>query len=362
MDRNAAAVDGPAGFVGTAPIRPGWVDALQAWVARLPGPTWAPYAVAWLALAATETAFKWADGTYPVGTLFPYHVVAFGTAAYGLAWLHDLDRSADRALNALRPALQLDDAAVGHLRERLVHLPAGPTLIATLLGMAFGAAQRTWIVGPQIDVLRYATHGAVAAFEFVVVPLFTWAVIAIAAYAGIRQVRAIDAIYRRCAAVDLFDVGTLYAFTGHAARMALGLLAIGCLWLLAYPREVTGDAVGLFGGTLAALTAFAIVVFLAPLWAAHQRLVVEKRRRTAAAHRRLQGVLAEQHRRLDAGAYADVDATAKSIAALTSELALLDRASTWPWPASTLRGFLTAVLLPLFLFSAQQLLRAALGL
>lgn len=360
MNRDATTRDVPSALGGGGPLRPGWVDRLQAWVDRLPGPAWAAYVLAWFALAATETALKWASGSYAVGTVFAYHLVAVGTAWYGLALLHHLDRSADRALRTLRPALLMDDEAVERLRERLVHLPAGPTWIATLVGMAFGAAQRTWIAAPYADTLRYANGGPVAAFEFAAVSLFGWVVIAIVAYAGIRQARAIDAIYRKRAAVDLFDAATMYAFTGHAARMALGLLVIGCAWLVAYPRELLDD-VALLGGTLVALTGFAIAVFLTPLWGAHQRLVAERRRRTIAAHRRLEAVLAEQHRRLDAAEYSGVDATAKAVSAVTSELALLDRTSTWPWPAATLRGFLTAVLLPLFLFASQQLLGAVLA-
>ncbi len=40
---------------------------------------------------------------------------------------------------------------------------------------------------------------------------------------------------------------------------------------------------------------------------------------------------------------------------------MLEKMPTWPWQASTLRGLMTAVLLPLFLWLSQRLLERLLG-
>jgi hypothetical protein len=344
------------------PYRSSWVDRLQAVLDRLPWSPWITYAGTWIVLAAIETLGKWSDGSYAVGTVFPFHLVAFGTGAYGLALLHFLDRSAASALASSRPLLSLDSAAFEGLRWRLTTMPAAPVALATLVGMAFGALQRQALVAPHAATYRYAVAGPLAAYEFVVVPLMTWGVIAVFSYGTLRQARLIDTIYRDYLTIDLFRVRPLYAFAAHAARMSLGLLAIGYLWVATYPRDLGQEVMGLLSGTLLLLTALALALFLASLWGAHQRLEAEKQRRTAEALKRLGAVLEHQRTLLDDGAFAAVDATAKAIAGLNAELAYLEKASTWPWPVTMLRTFVTAMLVPLLVFVAQRILQTRLGL
>jgi hypothetical protein len=362
------AMDPPAQVVHAEPARqhvpypPSWVDRLQAGLDRLPWPPWIAYLGAWGVFAVAETLAKWSDGSYPVGTVFPFHLVAFGTAAYGLGMLHFLKRSAARALASSRPLLPLDDDAYHDLRRRLTTMPAAPVAIATLLGMAFGTFQRQALVAPHVARFHYAVDGPLAVYEFIAVPLVTWGVIAVFTYGTLRQARLIDTIYRGYLTIDLFRVRPLYAFAAHAARTSIGLLAIGYLWVVTYPRDLGQAVMGLFTSTLLLLTALATALFLASLWGAHQRLEAEKQRRTADALQRLGAVLAHQRELLDARSFAAVDATAKAIAGLNAELAYLQQASTWPWPVTMLRTFVTAMLVPLVVFVAQRILQSRFGL
>jgi hypothetical protein len=111
--------------------------------------------------------------------------------------------------------------------------------------------------------------------------------------------------------------------------------------------------------TLGVLLSLAIVTFLGPIWGAHQRLVAEKERRTSEVYADLETTMQELHRDAGARVYERVDGLTKTLSGLREELALLEKASTWPWRTSTLRGFLSAVLLPLFLWSTQQVLSRA---
>jgi hypothetical protein len=343
------------------PYRSSWVDRLQEGLDRLPWSPWITYLGAWVVLAGSETLVKWFVGSYPVGTVFPFHLVAFGTAAYGLALLHYLDRSAVSALEASRPLLRHDDA-FQDLRWRLVTMPAAPVAVVTVVGMAFGALQRQMLVAPHADAYRYAVTGPVAAFEFVVVPLLTWGVIAVFTYGTLRQAWLIDSIYRGDLDIDLFRVRPLYAFAAHAARMSFGLLVIGYLWVVTYPRDLSDAVMGLLTAMLVLLTALATALFLASLWGAHKRLEADRQRRMAEALQRLGDVLAYQRQLLDVGSYAAVDATAKAIAGLNAELAFLEKAPTWPWPVILMRTFLTAMLVPLVVFVAQRIVQTRLGL
>jgi hypothetical protein len=345
------------------PYRPSWVDRLQEGLDRLPWPPWIAYLGAAGVFAVAETLAKWSDGSYPVGTVFPFHLVACGTAAYGLALLHFLKRSAASALESSRPLLSLDDDAYHDLRWRLTTMPAAPVALATVLGIGFGVLQRQTLVAPHVATYRYAVDGPLAVFEFIVISVITWGVIAVFTYGTLRQARLIDTIYRDYLAIDLFRVRPLYAFAAHAARTSIGLLAIGYLWVATYPRDLMSHAVmGLFTSTLLLLTALAGALFLASLWGAHQRLEAEKQRRQADALQRLGAVLAHQRELLDAQSFAAVDATAKAIAGLNAELAYFQQASTWPWPVTMLRTFVTAMLVPLVVFVAQRIVQSRFGL
>lgn len=107
---------------------------------------------------------------------------------------------------------------------------------------------------------------------------------------------------------------------------------------------------------MALLALLATMTFIWPLWGVHQRLEAQKQRRIAEINERLESVLRKQHARMEAEDHAAVDGGYKAITSLSAELALVEKVSTWPWPTGTLRGFLTAVFLPLFLWAAQLLL------
>ena len=283
-----------------------WVDRLQARLERLPWAPWITYLGMWVVLAGSETLAKWAVGSYPVGTVFPFHLVAFGTAAYGLALLHFLDRSAVRALDASRPLLRRDDA-YRELSWRLTNMPAVPVALATLAGFAFGALQRQLLVAPQAAHYHYTLVGPLAMFEYVVVPLLTWGVIGVFTYGTLRQARLINAIFRDELEIDLFHVRPLHAFATHAASTSFGLLVIGYLWVATYPRGLSEAVMGLLTATLLLLTALATALFLGSLWLAHQRLEADRQGRTADAVHRLGAVLAHQRQLLDTGAFAAVE-------------------------------------------------------
>lgn len=349
-------------WVDARPYAPSWVDVLQDAVERLPWPPWLTYLGAGLALAGTETAIKWSTGTYPVGTVFPYHLAAAGTGVYGLALIHYLDANVGWALDAFRPTLNLSDVEVASARRRLATMPAGPAWIVTVVGIALGVLQRWALVAPNTERFRYAESGPVHVFEVVAISLAGWVVIALFVYHTVRQLGIIDALYRTATSFDLFHVRPLYAFSAMSARTALGLFAILFVWVVVYPRGVDASVTRLLAGTELMLAGLIFATFLAPLWGAHQRLAAERARRLEEVRARLRVVLdalAESVARRD---YAAVDGISKAMAGVTTELAMVERASTWPWPAATLRGFLTAVLLPLLVWSLQQVLaRSLLG-
>lgn len=341
---------------------PGWVDHLQVFVERLPWPWWASYLLLWAGLAMAETSAKWAAGVYPVGTIFSFHLMAFGVVPYALALMHFLDSQATKSLAISEPALELDEEQLAGLRHRLTTMPRSGTLLASLVGVAMGLAQRFLVTATDIGSLKFAASGWLFYYELTFVPILGWALISTLIYHSLRQLRMVDSLYRHHVKVNLFDTQPLYAFASLSARLALGVLLVCYAWLTAYPRD-TSALVSQFNlAILAIVSVLAVVTFLLPLRGAHQRLAAEKMKHTAAVTRRLEAVLVEQHEAVDAKDFTQMAAINAAVSGLTAELGYLEKVSTWPWQGSTLLRFLAAVFVPMFLWAAQLLLSTLLRL
>jgi len=76
------------------PYPPSWVDHFIDWVERLPGPYWLFYLALGLVAGFAQTLVQWREGSYPIGTLHPFHIWFAGQIAYLLALMHYLDKSA----------------------------------------------------------------------------------------------------------------------------------------------------------------------------------------------------------------------------------------------------------------------------
>ncbi|MCC7449035.1 MAG: hypothetical protein IT324_16575 [Anaerolineae bacterium] len=111
---------------------PSWIDRFTDWVDHLPLPNWAFYLVLWLLLFVAETLIHWQDGSYPLGVIYPFHLVLTGTIPYTLALIHYLDNRAEHALLKFRPALNVTDAEYAELRYQFTTLPGRPTFLASL--------------------------------------------------------------------------------------------------------------------------------------------------------------------------------------------------------------------------------------
>ena len=96
--------------------------------------------------------------------------------------------------------------------------------------------------------------------------------------------------------------------------------------------------------------------FLIPLWATHIRIIQEKDRQLARNGEQLSVAVDKLGQMNESGQLEDVDLVDTSIGALIRVRESIKQTSTWPWEASTLRGLLSAVMLPIFLFVVQQIL------
>lgn len=345
---------GAGASIGVGWRRASWIDRVHTLVDRLPGPVWLPYLVVWLLLASVETVVKWSVGAYPMGTFFPFHLVAMGTAVYGLGFLHLLDARAGRALDTLRPSLDLSDADVAEVRRRLTTMPELGVVLAMLVGAAYGAAQLAPLVSPSLAGFRYGPSGPLLVGELFVMVFVLWGVVATFLYHAVRQVRIIDCLYQQHTQVDLFDARPLTSFSSYSALMAIGIVLMGYLWVAVYPRDAGAVAYSLQVMIVVLLFIISALAFFRPIWSGHKHLARLKRERLQACHGALDCVGRDLRTAIAARDYRTGDAFHHTVAAMTSDLARVEKVSTWPWKAESVSPVLTAVLLPLIVWVVQQ--------
>ncbi len=330
---------------------PSWVDRLTDLVRRLPGPSPLYYLGAWLVLTALELGLKWSEGMYPVGTVFPFHIVLTLNAVYVVALMHYLDDMAERALRTFRPAINVSDAEYERLRYQLTNLPARPTLVASLLGAGWIMIFLIFFAGNLVTVGRVFTSPVSAVVDGALLFLIWWGNGALI-YHTIHQLQLVSHIYS-LARVNVFRLGPLYAFSALTARTAVGWLFITYAFIGSLPGLVNNAAVI---GSAVGLTLLAMVTFALPLLGIHGMLEAEKHRLLDEAGAQLELSIVETHGHLDAHALDHVPAMKTAMEYLLAEKEMLAKLPTWPWQPGTVGGLGAALILPILLWAIQHAL------
>jgi len=102
------------------------------------------------------------------------------------------------------------------------------------------------------------------------------------------------------------------------------------------------------------------VTFVAPLWGIHNRLARIKDALLLDVERRVSRVGAELYGRIDDGDFASTSALNDTLTGLTTLRDRVRHLPTWPWEPQLLRGFVSALLLPIVVFVASRLIETLL--
>lgn len=341
------------------PYAPSWVDRLTAAVDRLPGPV-VLYSVGLAVLVTVIGALvRWRDGALPAGTFPLFYVVALSTPAYYLALIHYLDKFAAQSFHEFRPTLAIGDSEAEVLLYQLTTMPARETLLVTLAGIAVAIVGIYGIAaGVYLAELALFSSPLSTIFAAVLV-LANFPVLFVFMYHAKHQLWTINLILSRCTNVNLFRQAPLYIFPRLTARTAVSLIAMGYLWIATQPGA-TSDVSTVVISALVAATGFAAFVW--PFWGVHRVLVGQKQSAVDVVTQRLHAALDELHRRIDDARFEDVSPPIQAVTALRQELEMLERIPTWPWRPETIRGVLSALVLPVLLWMTTRVLERVLTL
>lgn len=339
--------------IAARPYEPSWVHGLTDAIDRLPGPRWVAYAGIAVIGIALQHAQLWSTGRVEVGTIDGVQIY-WGVVVAVSLWLHRfLEASARSSFARFRGALRISDEEADRVGYELTTIPARASLAITLLAVA------ATVASVVADPVGTSTSGLPPVMLLVAVVLqsFVAAVILQVLYRLVRQVRLVREILDRHVEVDVFRPGPLHAIATLTARPGAALTLLLASVVVVVP--VTTDPVAFmvaWGPFLVIPPPIALVGFVAPLTGAHGRLEAQKDQLQDATEQRIRGLLRDLDRDVDARDLAQIDSYHKALATLLLEREVLARVPTWPWSTATLRGFVTAIFLPVFLFVVQLLL------
>lgn len=333
---------------------PSWVDRLIDRIASLPGPSWVPYVIVSVVTGVAVHAAAWIDGLLAPGVVDLYLGSLAVYIVGSVAAIHYLDHRATRAWTAFRPVVSLPDEQAERVRYELTTLPARPVLGWTIVGVIVAILTAAAGYGQPLDL-----EGELMTFVITMpVGTFAYTTGAVLVYHTIRQLRLISRLPGHVGRIDLLDAGPLHAFSTVTA------LTGGLLVFAAYFSAVT-DPTTFTNPAVAAVNAFALVLgvacFVLPLSAMQRRIAAEKAVRLSAVSQRLEAALRDLARRNHAGDLSQADAVHNNINSLLAERNLIVRTPTWPWSPDALRGFGSALVLPVVLWLVFRILERVLA-
>lgn len=325
------------------------IDRLARRVDRLPIPAWLFYLALFGAGYLLFAVGRWLSGQRdPSVLLLPAPAVIWNVSI--LALHQYLDRYGIRALHTFNRTLNASDDQLRQLETRLTVIPLRVEAVGSLVWLAIAASLA------RVQLSKFSEFFAgwelvVSVVSFVIGGAFFAHVI--------HQLRLVSKIHASAREIDLFDPEPLYSFSGLTVRTALGIVLAQYLVLLALPGEIRTSTVLI---PTAAVVALAVVVFVWPLWGMHQRLVASKEQIQGDINSLLRRSVAEVTQGVESGVVEDPERLEKTLSALRAAQATVDDLPTWPWQPSTVRGFVTALLLPVVVFLLQAIAARLAGL
>jgi hypothetical protein len=276
---------------------------------------------------------------------------------YGLALIALFRVVAARSLAAFWPATGWPIERLPDWHYRFVTVPGGFGLASVVIGTLISIVS---LVGAPAGALGVAGDDlGVAALAFLPMSAFGYSMLPISLVYTVHGLRLVTRIHREAAAINPFDRSAVNAFSVLTALVGLGYVSAGYYSLTVNGAFQAGNVASILSLTASVLAG--IVFFVVPLWGIHGRLQQEKLRLLLAAEARADATSAELYRRIDAGEFEAGKNLADTLAGVAATRHRIVQLPTWPWPPELLRGFVSALLLPVAIYLLTRLLSGVIG-
>jgi len=339
-----------------ASARPGAVSRFLAWTDGLPGHGWWVFPALAVLLFAWAHAIVWATGRVPFGVVDPVIAVGVPYGPYLLGLLAAANFVSKRSVDAFWPATGWPDAERSGWAAAFVNTPGPWGWVSLLIGVplaigSFFSAPTSWLGQGNDQLVLLVAYLPALVLGYSMAP---------AAFVHtLRQLRLVARIHREATQIDPFDRGPVYAFSRLTVLTGLGYVLLGYYSLTVNGAFAAGNIVVL--GALAVTLVVGVATFIVPLWGIHDRLVDEKAVLVREVEDRISRIAAEMYRRIDAGEFDGSKVVSDALGAVTTLRDRIERLPTWPWPPQLLRGFVSALILPLVIYVLTRLVSTQVG-
>lgn len=341
--------------MSSLPYKPGWVDRFWDLVDRLPIPAWLFYVGMYVVGAFLMHVALWLDGEVAMGTLDATSASQATWIALPLAWMHYLERLAARALPQFDPVVSTARRdEYESVRFRMLAIPARTTHLVATLPMAVLAVGT--IAAPLFTEGDTHTLGGSVIFAGLIALAF--GSLPLLLFFNVRLLRLVTAAYRLIDDVPLIDQRPLFSLANLTMQ-------VGLSWVLVVNVNLastlfveggfeTAFDVALVAGFSGVGMVLAFALFLLPLRGIHRRLSDAKNGLITENALALDRSRVKLYAALEAGDHQEVEQLDRGVGSLLRIRDELRAIPTWPWRHGTLRGFSSAVITPMVLWGAQQ--------
>jgi hypothetical protein len=324
---------------------------------RLPQHGWWVYLALALFPAAWAHAVLWATGHLAVGSLEPLILVWMVYGPYGLAMLALMRATATRALSDFWPATGWPLEQQAEWRYRFANAPAGFGFACLAIG---GVVSTVSLLAAPEGALG-AASGDLWATALALLPMavFGYSILPMAVVFTLHGMRLVTRIHREASAINPFDRSAVNAFSRLTAVGGLSYVAAAYYSLTVNGAFQAGNVASVLA--VMASVAAGVAFFIVPLWGIHERIQREKSRLLLESETRADAVAAELYRRIDAGEFDTAKNLADALAGVAASRQRIQHLPTWPWPPELLRGFVSALLLPVAVYLVTRLVTSVIG-
>ena len=332
------------------PYPPSWLDQLLAWIEELPVHTWIIFLTTLAVVALTINAIFWLDGSLAILTFDPINTAFAIFVVYWALLYRYLTRIGYRALRDYRPLLDVTEKEIDRIEYRLSTLPRRFGWLAVFMGFGLSILTILTDPAPYGDIIprTYIPYvGDILITGFMISTFFCLLI------RSIRQLRMASKLHSRATNINLLELKPAHAFSNLTSRTGIGVILV---LIMSYPIDPYSFESALDIFLFSSTGLLAIGIFVLPVIGLQSYLEEEKERALSQTHAQLQVVRERLHDQVGSGRFEEMGSNKDAIEALISERELIKSVSTWPWDPKTIRGFASALLLPLFLGLATQLL------
>ncbi|UCD42634.1 MAG: hypothetical protein JSV69_03220 [Chloroflexota bacterium] len=336
------------------PYKPSWIDRFTNWVEKLPIRASAFYVGLGFVLIIIQAVFLWLEGGLHAELLLPIIVFNGFAVPFLLILINFLDNQAVTALDSMKTALDITESNLNKYRFQLSNMPSGPMLISGLIMTVTAILIERFSITP----VRYAALEQLPVFAIVyhLIDKGLAFLFGVFIFHTIRQLRLVNTINMKHIRVNLFDLGSLRAFSKLTSSTAVGLVIGIYGWMLINPDLLTNQ---LFFGFAALITILAAAVFIWPLLGVHRLMETEKERMLHNIDLRFESVFLKFDQHFLDDNYSTIEKLNLIISSLEIQHKRIKAIPTWPWKPETARLVLSAVAIPLILTILRFLIEQA---